>query len=223
VVLATARPLDPQDESDGPLHVERPNPLPRPPLSDPALPPIELIGGTHPAILTAPHAEPHFREDYWKGRDTGSGELARLIAERTGARALILGAPAERDPNWYPGGAFKEALRALSAEQWGFLVDLHVMRDDWGYDALVGTGARRSALGEHALASLRANGLERVELRERGRFSGSGTSGSETIVRWAIDELSLEAIQIEIRFGLIGRMRDERLVRALETIVGWRP
>lgn len=203
--------------------MERPNPLSHPPASEPALSPIELLDGTHPAILTAPHAEPHFREDYWKGRDTGSGELARLIAERTGARALILGAPAERDPNWYPGGLFKECLGEIARERTSFLVDLHVMRDDWGYDALIGTGARRSALGAHALDALRSNGLERVELRERGRFSGAGTSESETIIRWAIDELSIEAIQLEIRFGLIGRSRDERLVRALESIVGWRP
>ena len=203
--------------------MDRPNPLSQPPEITPGLPAIEIVEGGRGAILSAPPAEPHFRHDYWKGRDTGPGELARHVAERTGARAVILSRPAAEDPNWYPGGDFKGAIATAIAERPGFLVDLHVMRDDWGFDALVGTGSRRSALGDYALEALRAAGLERVEKRERGRFSGSGSRGTETVIRWVIDELQIEAIQLEIRFGLIGRSRDERLVAAMESIVRWAP
>ena len=203
--------------------MDRVNPLNELPVIDPAAPLLELIAGDRGAILSAPHAEPHFRGDYWKGRDSGSGDLARLIASATGARALILGAPAEADPNWYPGGEFKETLRTLATERESFLIDLHVMRDDWGFDALVGTARRPSALGDHAVAALMSAGLWRVELREEGPFSGSGSPGTETVIRWALDTLEIPAIQLEIRFGLIGHARDERLIAALESIVGWRP
>ena len=51
--------------------MDRVNPLNELPVIDPGAPLLELIAGDRGAILSAPHAEPHFRGDYWKGRDSG--------------------------------------------------------------------------------------------------------------------------------------------------------
>lgn len=188
----------------------RPNPLPEPPPPTEG-PLVRVIEGSGPLLFTAPHAAAHFRVDYWKGPDSGSGELAAELAARTGSPVVIATGPGE-DPNWYDEVPFKAEAARLAAGR--AIVDLHVMRDKWGFDVLVGTARGNPALGRLAVATLVEHGLTQVELRETSD-QGFAADRAGTVTWWAQRVVGVPAIQLEIRWSLVGRQLDERLLAAL--------
>ena len=101
-------------------------------------------------LLTAPHGGNQLRDGVVKAADQYTAALALLLAELTGAAALVcIGGPYP-DPAWpAPAGAEGPALEVaqqFSSATLGrkVVLDLHGMRNDHGPDICLGLGASPS-------------------------------------------------------------------------------
>jgi len=100
--------------------------------------------GTVPVLLTAPHAVSHTRDGARKAADVATGGLTLAAALSSGARALIATGFQDHDGNRAPAGPFKDALAAqLGAVR--AVIDVHGMRDEFGVQVCLGTGANPPA------------------------------------------------------------------------------
>ena len=144
-------------------------------------------------VVAAPHAVPHQREGAVKRADMWTGGLALLLAEITGAGAVVE-TSGVGDPSWEPH-AFKDALADLEPRA---VVDLHAMRAQ--HDVVeLGTGEPqglpptqiaddvRWALTEAGIATI-------VDHRFPAR-------GEHTVVQWA-RACGIAAVQLELSVRL---------------------
>lgn len=101
----------------------------------------------HRVLLTAPHGKLHVRDGARKHSDDNTTILAIEAARASGARSIVLAAPAGEDANWDSGSRFRGMVLGLLRMQPGVLIDVHGMRDAHGPDVIAGTagGRRRSA------------------------------------------------------------------------------
>jgi hypothetical protein len=70
------------------------------------------IYGNHPVLLVASHNLPHIRENRLKPADMGTGEIARLLANKLGVNALI-SKSVQKDPNWYINSSFRKKVKEI--------------------------------------------------------------------------------------------------------------
>lgn len=166
-------------------------------------------------VVTAPHAVPHVRDGEAKRADMWTGGLALLLAERTGAAAVVE-TSGVGDPSWEDEHAFKDAVARLAP---AVLLDLHAMRSpdqvvEIGSGEPAGAGAGGLALGVRD--ALEAQGVATLVDH---RFPARGPT---TLVQWARGR-GLPAVQLEISVRLVPPFASdadvERLVRALEAVV----
>ncbi|MFC7330015.1 hypothetical protein [Marinactinospora rubrisoli] len=178
---------------------------------------LRRVRGRVPVLLSAPHAVNHPREGRTKLADLGTGGLALLVAELTGARALAALSPVP-DRDWADRrDPFAAALRAELADG-AVVLDLHGMRDVHGMDVCLGTALRRDpATARLRDAALRA--LRGFTVTVDDPFPGAAPHTVLTEVAAS----GRAGLQVEIA----GRLRDPvgaprraaRIVRALAEIV----
>lgn len=75
-------------------------------------PDFEVVPGTIPVLISAPHAVTHWRDGHVKPSDDYTGSLALALAQLTGAHAFVATRFVHADPNWDPleKSAYKQAL-----------------------------------------------------------------------------------------------------------------
>lgn len=152
-----------------------------------------LVRRGGPVVLTAPHAVPHERGGATKRADMWTGGLALLLAELTGASAVVRTA-SDGDPSWQPH-PFKHAVAALRPTA---VVDLHAMR---AQHAVV-------ELGSGAAQGVPAPGIT-TRLRRALETAGVTTvvdhrfpaRGQHTLVQWAARR-GVPAVQVEVSVRL---------------------
>jgi hypothetical protein len=161
-------------------------------------------------VVTAPHAVPHRRDGAVKRADMWTGGLALLLAELTGAGAVVE-TSGEGDPSWEPH-AFKDALAELEPRA---VVDLHAMRAQ--HDVIeLGTGE------PHGFPPTRIADDVRWALAEAGiativdhRFPARG---EHTVVQWARAR-GVAAVQVELSVRLTPPfVSDADAVRLVEAL-----
>lgn len=176
---------------------------------------VRNASAAHGVVITAPHAVPHVRDGSPKRADMWTGGLALLLAELTGAAAVVE-TSGEGDPSWQPEHPFKDRVAALEPRA---VVDLHAMRSP---DQVVEVGSGAPAGGTPSALALTV----RDSLEDGGvptlldhRFPARGPA---TLVQWA-HVRGAEAVQLEVSVRLVPPFADdadaERLVRALAATV----
>jgi hypothetical protein len=157
-------------------------------------------------LVAAPHAVAHQRDGVVKRADMWTGGLALLLAELTGAAAVVETSGAG-DPSWEPH-AFKDAVATLEPR---VLVDLHAMRSPLEVVEL-GTGE------PHGLPPTHVAVVVREHLTDAGiativdhRFPARG---AHTLVQWA-RERALPAVQVEVSVRLVPPFAPEASALAL--------
>lgn len=91
---------------------------------------FDLVEGSIPVMVSAPHAVTHWRDGRTKPSDDYTGSIALALAELTGAHAIVATRFSHADPNWDPfeASAYKQALAAYIREHdVRVLLDIHGM------------------------------------------------------------------------------------------------
>lgn len=166
-------------------------------------------------VITAPHAVPHVRDGSPKRADMWTGGLALLVAELTGATAIVE-TSGEGDPSWEAEHPFKDAVRDLAP---GVVVDLHGMRSP-DQVVEVGSGAPLGSVPTRLASSVRdvleAGGVLAVVDQQ------FPARGQHTLVQWAA-RLGTPAVQLEVSVRLVPPFASDpdadRLVAALVDVV----
>ena len=158
-------------------------------------------------VVAAPHAVPHQRDGATKRADMWSGGLALLLAELTGAGAVVE-TSGDGDPSWQAAHPFKDAVAALDPTA---VLDLHAMRSQHGLVEL-GTGVpQRDPAPREALEVRHALDDAGITTLLDHRFPARGP---HTLVQWA-RRRGVPAVQVEVSVRLVPPFVDDADARAL--------
>ena len=171
-------------------------------------PEFEVVPGTVPVMVSAPHAVTHWRAGRIKPSDDYTGSLALALAQLTGAHAIVATRFAQADPNWVPFGqsAYKQALvEHVRAHGIRLVLDLHGIpaaspeavevgsADGATVCALPGADARAAAILCEELAPFLTRHGKEVALNGRHAARGHNTVAN-TVARTC----GCAALQIEL-------------------------
>lgn len=178
------------------------------------LPPFAYTPGHLPILLSAPHGAAHQRDGRLKEEDEYTAAFARLTAAETGAHVLYAYARSDSDPNWDRDSLYKHVLGALvEARQIRFVLDIHGMSNRHKFGIALGTMHGRSCprLEPLIIETLARQAFRRATVRETREFPAlqwdhfvvnhhrfTGGVSSHTVTRFAVEELQVEAAQIEL-------------------------
>lgn len=203
-----------QYQKDADAHASTPAPA--------GTPWFEVLRGTAPVIVTAPHATKPFREGTYRFADGGgTAALARMLHTLTNATALYVTYESPSDPNYYDDNAFKAELARLIAEvKPVLLLDIHASHAWRPYDVDLGTMHGASLLGDESLATGLADAL-----RTEGLMNLSSNyfpaAKSLTITKFAAAR-GVPAIQLEINATWLapaqGDLQAHRFAQLLQAV-----
>lgn len=155
-----------------------------------------VLRGTIPVVITAPHATTPKQKDKNRSSDKGTGALALILHDLTGATVVYTTWASAADPNDTDSCAFKDTLGYLLTEiNPLFVIDLHASHPARPYDVDFGTinGASiksRPSLLKGLTEILASHGLTQ---QSRDFFS----AGGKTITRF-VSSRGIPCIQVEI-------------------------
>ena len=184
--------------------------------------PFTVLTGPVNILLSAPHSVNHFRQQRSKKADVYTGALAELLHESTGCISIMSSRFSMEDPNFITGGTYKKALSALCRDHSvSLIIDIHGASESHSFDIDLGTIHGRSIRKEDVSrirSIFTSNGIE--DVRENNTFSASHAG---TITHYAMSELQIPAIQIEINRRFRKPEEDigsfMRLLTSLEEII----
>lgn len=159
---------------------------------------FEVIEGSTPIIVTAPHATRPFLNGRYRFADGGgTAALAKMLNKLAGVTVIYTTYESPSDPNFYDDNEFKVALAGLIEKLHPRLVlDIHASNSYRPYDVDLGTMNGKSLRGNEALATdlieiLRAEGLGNIS------YNFFAASKNQTITKFATTH-GVPAIQLEI-------------------------
>lgn len=177
---------------------------------DPGRVEFEFVEGRIPVLLSAPHGAVHYRKGRPKQEDEYTSGLARLLAEKTGAHALVAFRKSATDPNYYANTPYKRALQqAIERHSIRFVLDIHGCSPDRDFGIGLGMMHNRSCpyhrpailqtLAAHGFDEMNS-GLLRLDIDKT--FPANGSEHIETITRFTSSRLGIPAAQIELNARL---------------------
>ena len=158
---------------------------------------FEVLTGTGPVLVSAPHATRPTRNGKLRFADAGTGSLAVSLHNLTGCTVIYTTYASSSDPNYYDGNEYKEQLKKLiQFQKPSLVIDLHASHRNRPYDVDFGTLDGRSLLGNNEILKQLSNHLRAEGL---ANFSQDYFSGSKnaTVTKWA-SSLGVPAVQLEI-------------------------
>lgn len=184
---------------------------------------FEIIEGTTPVIVTAPHATKPFREGQYRFSDGGAtAALAKMLNKLAGVTVIYTTFASPSDPNYYDDNAFKAALDGLIRSKRPVLVlDLHGSHAYRPYDVDLGTMNGESLQGKEALVgdivrALNTEGLMNIS------YNYFAASQNQTITKF-VAARGVPAIQLEISATWLAPSQDNlsahRFAQLLQAMV----
>lgn len=172
-------------------------------------PEFEMVSGTIPVMVSAPHAVTHWRDGRVKPSDDYTGSIALELARLTGAHAIVATRFSHADPNWdaFERSEYKQALAAHVREhRVHALLDIHGMVAASPNLVAIGTadGDTCEAWPEVELLAFRTlfEGLEDVSRRYAKTVALNpprhGARGKNTVARTIARECGIAAMQVEL-------------------------
>ncbi|WP_289221445.1 hypothetical protein, partial [Faecalibaculum rodentium] len=107
------------------------------------LPPLLVLPGSIPVLVSAPHAVTHWRDGREKHADLYTGALALWLHAQTGCAVLAAGQSPDADGNHDPASIspYKQELaRILQDDPVKVVLDLHGAKASQPFDVELGTG-----------------------------------------------------------------------------------
>lgn len=171
---------------------------------------FSIVKGHIPVLLSAPHGAAHYRNGQLKEEDEYTAGMARLVAEMTGAHAMVACRESNTDPNYYPGAPYKLALQNfVDQHPVNIVLDIHGCSPKRDFGIALGTMQNRSCPRHRSkiIQTLEAHGfsqsnhgLTRLDIDET--FPANGSHRVETVTQFAYKKLKVPAAQIEINAHL---------------------
>lgn len=171
-------------------------------------PEFEIVPGSAPVIVSAPHAVTHLRNERIKPSEDFTGALALAVAQASSCHAIVATRTGQGDPNWDPfeNSTYKQALCAYARDAGiACVLDIHGMVA--ASEALVAIGSAdgktvtaNPGLDERVAETLRAEldtWCKRFEkpIVLNGRL---GARSQNTIAQTVARECGIAALQIEV-------------------------
>ena len=184
---------------------------------------FEVIEGSIPVIITAPHATRPLRNGKRRFSDGGgTAALALSLGEITGAYVIYTTYEGPSDPNYYHSNDFKKALLTLINDvKPEYILDLHGSHPYRSYDIDLGTMAGDSLLGDDKLLFdlIKYLNKEGIASISYNRFAAAK---NETITKFAFEQ-GVPAIQMEINATYVtpsqGNIEAQRFSLLLQALV----
>lgn len=164
--------------------------------------------GPTPVLVVAGHATAQTRNGTRKAADRGTGSLAVMLHNLTGATAIYTVYESPSDPNFSDDNAFKATLSKLLQElQPALVLDLHTSHADRPYAVDFGTMEGKALLEREELLTgleeaLRGEGLHDLS---RDYFPGQH---HHTVTKWVAQQ-GVPCIQLEINSTWLLRATDQ--------------
>jgi len=159
---------------------------------------FEVIEGSTPVVITAPHSTRPLRNGKRRFSDGGgTAALAVAIAQITGATIIYTSYEGPSDPNYYDDNRLKEKLKQIiETLHPKYVLDLHGSHSYRSYDIDLGTMDGKSLLGNEKLLKrlieqFHKDGITSIS---HNRFSASK---AQTITKFSSNH-GVPAIQLEI-------------------------
>ena len=197
-------------------------------IAEDHLPWFKQVSGKHPVLLSAPHACCHLRDGAIKMAEEYTAAMACLVARLTGCSAIFTTHQSSEDPNWQPGGEYKNAIREM-VESKGikFLIDIHGMTNRHHIGVAIGTINGRACRSVDIIEPFEDEGFQTTQAqtlppmltaKEGVPVSSSigaaeaqhwrrmvidhprftGGVKSQTVTRFAAEQLGILSVQIEL-------------------------
>ena len=176
--------------------------------------PFCIEGGFRPILLSAPHATQHTRANEPKMEEEFTAAFARYLSAKTGCHAIYTVYRQGEDPNWDTESSYKRAVADI-VKRYGIrtVVDLHGMTNRHNIGVALGTMHGRSL--DQRLTDIRTpflqNGFVETDVSELELLDNqdcfrlvvdhpkfTGGLKSNTVTRFAVEELGVQALQIEL-------------------------
>jgi hypothetical protein len=159
---------------------------------------FEVVSGSQPIIITAPHSVRPFRKGKYRFSDGGAtAAYALALADLVGAHVIYASYENETDANYEDDNDFKRQLAVLIEQLDPVLIlDIHGSNPMRSYDLDIGTMNGKSLLGQPALVTdlrdrLAAEGIVNISYN---RFSASQ---QQTITKFSSNK-GVPTLQLEI-------------------------
>jgi hypothetical protein len=172
---------------------------------------FDIIPGKIPILISAPHGARPSRNG--KPRDVGEDEytasIAIILGKLTDAHVIYVKNATKKDPNFYPGTKYKEAIKELVDEHGiKFIADIHGAsnQNDFKIDVGIINKKDMNKCSCPSYKDIIEESFKEIIKLQKGqlfniKFAGKGNAhkGIETVIRFAKDTCKIEAAQFEIR------------------------
>lgn len=164
-------------------------------------PDIQIIKGSIPILVAAPHAVTHPRHNAIKKAEALTGTIATQLATITGSFGLITAKMNDEDPNFDASGPFKSTLKDVIVQHnIQCVINLHGMANTHDWDLVFGSN-RGNSLGKQphflslAVRSMHDAGIKRILVDDASLFNASHPSNLSAF-SWG--ECQTPSFQIEV-------------------------
>lgn len=160
---------------------------------------FEIINGSIPIILSAPHSVKQTRNGKIKEAEGETGAIVQILAEKTGAYAIYKTYNNNDDANYdIYNNLYKEELKQIiESNNIKLLLDLHGAKYESNFDVEIGTDDGKNIndvkLVEILKDSFNKNGIKNV--KENEKFKASTI---HTISKYISENTGISCVQIEI-------------------------
>jgi hypothetical protein len=160
--------------------------------------PFLFLLGKLPILVSAPHAVRYYTQKKIKMSDQFTGSIVYLLNKLTGCHALAATKLYGGDPNSDTPCLYKEKISEICGrEKVKFILDIHGAAREREFDVDLGTNNGKTLLTkvstlETLEQNLRGFGLSRIS------HDYLSATGPNTIVNYAVRELGIPAVQLEI-------------------------
>lgn len=183
---------------------------------------FEVLEGSIPVIITAPHATGPFRNGKRRFSDGGgTAALAVELNKLTGVHVIYTTYEGPSDPNYYDDNTFKTTLAKLMEQvKPKYVLDIHGSSSYRSYDVDLGTMDGASLLGNENLLFSLIEHLKREGIVSIS-YNRFAASQHHTITRFS-HQHEVPAIQLEINETYVspsnGKIEAQRFSRLLQTL-----
>jgi hypothetical protein len=180
----------------------------------------ELVKGSKPFIISAPHSVTHFREGKPKYGEFMTGVIAKLLQEHFDCYCITKTKNDLTDPNYDKVHPFKDAIVQLATENHlKFLIDLHIMASERKPAIEIGTGMGRNVFHDDRFANVLKEGFEKHGLApvivDEHFTGGNPNTVSSTVSKLAF----IPCIQIEMNWRLLNiENENQQLFSVIESL-----
>jgi hypothetical protein len=171
----------------------------------------ELIKGTEPFILSAPHSVTHYREGKPKYGEFMTGVLAKTLQQHFKCSCITKIENDLTDPNYDITHPYKDEIIELAKQkQMKFLLDLHIMSSERKPAIEIGTGMGRNVFGDDTYAKVLKDNFEKHGITpvivDEHFTGGNPNTVSSTVSR----NNRIPCVQIEINWRLLNLVNEQQ-------------